>query len=206
MANAGTMLDELGQGAPAGDGDLVQEIFRTMNEPSQANPIYNNTAPPPPVGVRAPMMNAQEPMPSTLPNSADPTVPTAHMIGRDHPTSADFQAMVNSGPVAFNMAGPGGNYQSAHAMEPFQPTMQEQGPPKKNWQGQFIDELKLPVLVALVVGIVTLPALNLLVAHYAPKLMLPTGEFTWLGLILRAVIAGALFWFFQTVVGPLVAF
>lgn len=212
MASAGTFLDDLAKegGGSAGDNDLVQEIFNTLNEPSQANPIYGQgAAPPPPMGVRAPMMNAQQQLPNTLPNTADPAIPTAHMIGRDHPTNADFQQAIlqSTGPVAFNSMDPGSTLgQSVQSMMLPPPNHAVYQEPKKNWQGTILTEMKQPVLVALIVFIVTLPALNLLVSHYAPKLMKSTGEFTALGMVLRAVIAGGLFWFFQNVVGPLVSF
>jgi hypothetical protein len=77
--------------------------------------------------------------------------------------------------------------------------------PKKNWQGQWIDELKLPIFVALVVFIMTLPAVNLIVSHYAPQLLRPGGDFNTMGMLARAAVAGLLFWIMQRVVAPLVS-
>jgi len=207
MAQAGTRLEDLDKGHPgSGDNDLVQQIFDTMNEPSGSNPIFGSSAPPVPMGSRAPMINAQQQMPSTLPMNADPAVPTAHMIGSDHPTAADFQTVMNNGPIPFNSMEPGSSLgQSVHSMNvPSNHTVMEE--PRKNWHGKMIDELKQPILVALIVFIITLPALNLLIAHYAPKLLKSSGEFNAIGMSVRALLAGGLFWFFQNVVGPLVSF
>lgn len=215
MTSAGTFLEDLDKARPNGNGDsdLVEEIFQTLNEPSQSNPIFSGgtQAPPPPVGARKPMINAQQQL-SNIP--ADPAVPTAHMIGNEHPTPADFQNMMAaSGPVAFNSNG-GFASQSAPSMFLNNTNNSMNGSmndvayvePKKNWQGTLIDEVRQPILVAIIVFLVTLPALNLLVANYAPKLLKPTGEFTAVGMLIRACIGGALFWFFQNVVGPLVRF
>jgi hypothetical protein len=111
--------------------------------------------------------------------------------------------MAAQGPLPFNamapqMAGP------ATQVTQLPPTAVYEEP-KKNWTGQWIDELKEPLLVAIVLFILTLPAVNLLATHYAPKLLRPGGDFTPLGLVARALLGGGLFWVFQRVVGPLVS-
>jgi hypothetical protein len=125
------------------------------------------------------------------------------MIGRDHPTEADFQRMMMAaqGPLPFNAMAP--QMQQAVQQAPQQQPVYEE--PKKNWQGQWIDELKLPILVAIVLFIMTLPAVNLLVNHYAPNLLRPGGDLTTLGMVARAAVGGALFWVFQRVIAPLVS-
>jgi hypothetical protein len=201
MSQAGTFLDDLDKGHPdSGDTDLVKQIFDSMNEPSSSNPVHSMPS------SRAPMINAQQQLPNTLQTTADPSIPTAHMIGREHPTSADFQQMImNSDPVAFNSHGPGSSIgQSVSSMNV--PTPYIQDTPKMNWQGKMIDELKQPILIAIIVFVITLPALNLLVAHYLPSLLKSTGEFTMLGMLARSLLAGGLFWFCQNIVGPLVSF
>jgi hypothetical protein len=199
MAEAGTLLSDLGN-APPNDRDLVDSIFADLNQ------TRGPPQPPPQQGPapRQPMQQAP-PMASTYPNAADPTVPTAHMIGKDHPTEADFQRMMMAaqGPLPFNAMAPQMGAPAAPAQPPPPAAVYEE--PKKNWTGQWIDEVKLPLLVAIVLFIVTLPAVNLLVSHYAPKLLRPGGDFTTVGLVARALLGGALFWVFQRVVGPLVA-
>ena len=151
----GTLLSDLGNAPGGNDGDLVQQILQDMNAaPAPSNPVVQSyQAPPPPMGPRMPMQQAPPGPQTTFPQAADPAVPTAHMIGREHPTAADFQRMMMAG------SGP----------SPFQPLPPVQQaapePPAKNWQAQWAEEFKIPVLVAIVCLLVTLPAVNLLIAH-----------------------------------------
>jgi hypothetical protein len=200
MAEAGTLLSEL-DGAQSTDRDLVDSILSDLNQPSGSNPVVQmgGMAPPPPQGPRMPMQQAP-PAPNMYPRSSDPAVATAHLIGRDHPTEADFQRMMMAaqGPLPFNAMAPQMQQMNQHA--PPQPLEE----PKKNTTGQWIDELKTPVLVAIVFFIMTLPAINLLVAHYAPQLLRSGGDFTTAGMVARALAAGAVFWVLQRVIAPLV--
>jgi hypothetical protein len=222
MSQAGTLLSDLGNGpSPGNDSDLVQQILADMNNappnpvvqtnhnmhgmPNQMGHGHAHGPPPqnqgPPQGHRQQMMNAQQPHQSTYPQAADPNVPTAHMIGRNHPTEADFNRMM------FASQGQGQGMQGApympiHQMQQMQLPPQQQ-PPAKNWIGDAADEFKMPLLVAIVCLLVTLPAVNLLVSHYAPWLLRPGGDMNTYGLIFRSLIAGLLFWFLQRVVAPL---
>ena len=210
MADAGTLLSEL-DNVHSSDGDLVDSILSDLNQPSRVNPIVQSRGGQgqgqqmtPPPGMRLPMQPQQQELPSTYPNAADPAVPTAHLIGRDHPTEADFQRMMMAaqGPVAFNTMSP---QMQGQVQQQVQPQGQLYEEPKKNWQGQWIDELKQPILVAIVLFIMTLPAVNLLVSHYAPTLLRPGGDLTTAGMVGRALVGGALFWVFQRVIAPLVS-
>jgi hypothetical protein len=193
MSEAGTLLSDLENSKPT-DHDLVDSILSDLNQPSGNNPVVSNG--------RVPMQTAP-PVPSTYPNAADPAVPTAHMIGREHPTEADFQRMMMAaqGPIPFNAMVP----QMQETIPQPAATEHVYEEPKKNWQGQIIDELKQPILVALIVFIMTLPAINLLVSHYAPKLLRPGGDLNTIGMIVRSVMGGLLFWVLQRVVAPLVS-
>lgn len=198
MSDAGTLLSELESAKPT-DRDLVDSILSDLNQPSAGNPIQNL---PSPAGARMPMQNAP-PIQPTYSNAADPAVPTAHMIGRDHPTEADFQRMMMAaqGPLPYNAMTP-------QMQQPVQLQQQVQvyEEPKKNWQGQWIDELKVPILVSIIIFVVTLPAVNLMFSHYAPNLLRPGGDFTTMGMVARAAIGGSLFWVLQRVVTPLLSF
>jgi hypothetical protein len=92
--------------------------------------------------------------------------------------------------------------QQIQQLPPQQPVYEE---PKKNWQGQWIDEVKQPILVAIIVFVMTLPAINLLVSHYAPNLLRPGGDLNTLGMVGRAIVGGLLFWILQRVIAPLVS-
>jgi hypothetical protein len=131
------------------------------------------------------------------------------MIGREHPTQADFDRMVGQGPMPYNAGLP--QMQQAPAIGavppmtgvvPVEPFVQQ---PTNDWKSGWLLELKQPLLVAIIVFIMTLPAIHLLVGHYAPKLLNPGGSFTTLGLLVRALLGGALFWILQRVVAPLLS-
>ena len=182
MSDAGTLLSEL-DGARPSDGDLVDSILSDLNQ---------SGAPQPPMGVRNAMQNAP-PMQSTYPNAADPAVPTAHLIGHDHPTPADFQRMMMNAQGGMQM----------QQQQPEKAKKYEQ--PEKNWQGKWVDELKQPTFVAILIFIMTLPAVHVLASHYAPSLLSPGGNFTTMGNVGRAVVAGALYWVLQNVIAPLLS-
>lgn len=203
MSDAGTLLSDLENVKPT-DHDLVDSILSDINKINGSNPSQGmEGAPPPPQGARMPVQNVP-PVGSTYPNAADPSVPTAHLIGKDHPTEADFQRMMMAaqGPLPFNAMAPQMQQPIQQVVQQIHPVYEE---PKKNWQGQWIDEVKQPILVSIIVFIMTLPAVNLLVSHYAPTLLRPGGDFTTLGMVARAAIGGALFWVLQRVVAPLVS-
>lgn len=208
MSQAGTLLSDLGNSpSPGNDNDLVQQILADMNN-APPNPVvqtnHNMHGMPNQMGQpqnnRPPMINAQQPNQSTYPQAADPNVPTAHMIGRNHPTEADFNRMMFAA-QGHGQGMQGAPYMPIHQMQQMQLPPQE--PPAKNWVGDAADEFKMPLLVAIVCLLVTLPAVNLLVSHYAPWLLRPGGDMNTYGLIVRSLIAGLLFWFLQRVVAPL---
>lgn len=204
MSEAGTLLSDLDGGAPS-DRDLVDSIFADLNQPSGNNPVVSHQQAPPPPAARMAMQTAP-PMQSTYPTAADPAVPTAHMIGRDHPTEADFQRMMMAaqGPLPYNAMTPQMQPTVVQTVQQAPPPSYEE--PKKNWQGQWIDELRLPIVVAICVFLVTLPAVNLLVAHYAPQLLTSGGNLTTAGMVARAAMGGAIFWVFHRVIAPLLSF
>jgi hypothetical protein len=87
MSDAGTLLSDLDGGRPS-DGDLVDSILSDLNQSGRGA-----SAPQPPAGARSQIQTVPQ-LQSSFPTATDPAVPTAHLIGRDHPTSADFQRMM----------------------------------------------------------------------------------------------------------------
>ncbi len=77
--------------------------------------------------------------------------------------------------------------------------------PQKNIYARIADELKTPILVSILVFVFSLPFLNILLSHYAPMLLKPTGDLTSVGLLLKSLAAGAAFWVLQRVIAPLVS-
>ena len=212
MASSGTLLSELdtNQGA-SNDGDLVRKIFADMNMPGSNNPVISG------VGQ---MINSPNPN-SIAPMTMDSAPPTSHIIGKDHPTPADFAAAVhgvprsmNEGnmapPMPNNMAGmpPQGMwnpYMMQQQQQQAMPMMMEDPASKKNMYARIADEVKIPILVTILVFVFSLPFLNVLFSHYIPSLLKPTGDLTSVGLLVKAALAGVSFWILQRVIAPLLS-
>jgi hypothetical protein len=202
MSTAGTLLSDLDSKSPApggGDEDLVNKILADMNS-SGMNPVMQGgqlqggSLPPAPSG-----RVISSPNPNTIyPIASDPATATAHMIGKDYPTPADFASLMSNGYAP-----------SPQMMTQMQ--MQQQGPvlaqlsTKGNWYSDILNQLRQPILVALIVFIMSLPIIHVLIGHYLPNLLRPGGDLTTLGLVLKSAVGGSLFWFINKVLVPLVA-
>ena len=209
MASAGTLLSDLDQKSGGGDGDLVQSILQDLNLPTgsqnQGQGQGGRGPPPPPMPQQTPMYQ-QQMAGTTSPITMDSRVPTAHIIGNEHPTPADFAAamagMAGARPSEHTMMGapvgamPGAYPQQQHYYEP----------PAKNWYGRILDEVKVPFVVSLLFFVFSLPPIRVLVAHYLPTLIKNTGEFTLVGLGAASAIVGLSFWILQRVIAPLLSF
>jgi hypothetical protein len=198
MASAGTLLSDLDGKAPviSKDDDLVNKILADMNMPSSSNPIIS--APPPPSGNGSRMI--QSPNPNTVyPMATDPATATAHMIGKEYPSTADFANLMHApsyshGGSAFASIAP------QQMVAP--PTLVET---KGNIYSDILAQIKQPLLVAIIIFLVSLPVLNVLIGHYIPSLLRIGGDVTTAGLAVKSVIGGFLFWFIQKVLVPLMA-
>jgi hypothetical protein len=137
----------------------------------------------------------------------DHQIPSSHIIGNEHPTPADFAAaMVGLGGQRADiaaMAAPVGMMAGGGGGAPIPGTVYE--PPSKNIYGRIVDEVKVPFVVALLFFVFSLPPIRVLVGHYMPRLIQPTGEFHITGLLLAAGIVGATFWVLQRVIAPLLS-
>lgn len=208
MASSGTLLSDLDSSGGGGDNDLVKKIFADMNVGSPTNPMMQ-----PQGGV------IMSPNPNSVQQHSMDTVPaTSHIIGKDHPTPGDFAAAIHGVPrmegQMGGMAPPppmpaGGMMAQGQQWAPYANQMPQQMPimaePKKNIYARVAEELKTPILVAILVFVFSLPFLNILFSHYAPLLLKPTGDLTTVGLLIKSVLAGASFWLLQRVIAPLVS-
>ena len=199
MSSGGTLISDLDSLTPAGDndGDLVQKILADMNSPSERNPVVQ---PPPNPGMDVARRMISSPNPNTtMQHNIDPANPTAHLIGRDMPTAADFASMMSA---TGGYAGSG--YAPAGLMAaPAAPILA--APPRSNWYGEIAGQLRQPLLVAIIVFVVSLPVINVLIGFYLPGLLRAGGDLTTMGLVVKSLAAGALFWFIQRVLVPLMA-
>lgn len=197
MATAGTLLSDLDGKTPVfnQDDDLVNRILADMNVPSGQNPVMN--APPPPSGNGSRMISS--PNPNTIyPHSMDPATSTAHLIGKDHPSAADF-ANVMYPTHQMHQAQQGAPYSSMDTTQMYPTLLPSQG----NLYTEVIHQIKQPLIVAIIVFIVSLPALNVLIGHYLPSLLRIGGDLTTAGLAVKSLFAGFLFWFIQKILVPL---
>ena len=204
MATAGTLLSDLDTKSPVLNGhddDLVNKILAEMNGPGPSNPVMgggggSNALPPAPSGR---VINSPNPN-STYPMAIDPATATAHMIGKDYPTAADFANLMGS------VGGHGG---SAYASVAPQQQMQQQPvliqSAKGNFYSDIMSQIKQPLIVAIIFFIVSLPVINVLIGHYLPTLLRAGGDLTTAGLGVKALFAGFLFWFIQKILVPLMA-
>jgi hypothetical protein len=204
MASAGTLLSDLGSGAPDGDNDLVQRILADLNTTeSPSNPVMS-----PPAGngrvISSPNPN------TTYPLAMDPATATAHMIGKTYPTPGDFA----------NMMGPGGAPYSGGQQQQYPQQQQQQGQQYqqqqpilaslyggggKGWMADLMTQIRQPLLVAILVFVMSLPVINVMLAFYLPSLLRATGELSTMGLLAKSLLAGALYWTILNVVAPLVS-
>ena len=200
MSSAGTLLSDLDSrgSSESKDNDLVQKILADMNDGGGGSGGGGNSVQMPSRGMSAP----PPPMPamgspgvpqgmSTFQQAADPMMAQAHMIGRDHPTPGDFAHAIHG------MAAPRQEQQWAGGQED---SYEE---PKKNWYARILDDLKTPLVVALIFFVLSLPAVNLLVSHYFPALVLPTGNLSTVGLAAKSLVAGVAYWVLFRIVAPL---
>lgn len=193
---SGTSLDDLDTkaGPTIEDDDIIQKIYSEMNGPSGGNTML-----PPAPSARA---MAQAPLPPVGHMSQiamDPMPATAHMIGGQHPTPADFAHAMHGMPMA-------GGYQQAPPQQPmYQPQPQ---PPSagllSSISGPVLREFKTPILVALIIFVVSLPMVNTMIGMYLPSLLRMGGDLTPIGMIVKSLAGGALFWILQRVVAPLI--
>lgn len=205
MAAAGTLLADLDtQGG--GDGDLVQKILSDMNIPTgeQRRPA------PPPLPAQTPVYQ-QQMASSTQPIAMDSRIPTSHMIGNEHPTPADFAAAVGPMQGAYGM--PMGQMPSMPMSQMGQMPMgqmpmgqmSQYDTPSKNIYSRVLEELKVPLVVAILFFVFSLPPIRVLIAHYIPSFVKQTGEFHTTGLLTVSALTGLTFWLLQRVIAPLLS-
>lgn len=194
---SGTLLSDLDSSPTSTDDSAVQRILNEMNgAPQQLSP--------PQIQMRAPQPPAQQVINSPNPNSTfqhsmDNQPATAHMIGMDHPTNADFAAMM------YSQRAPQQQQQYAPAQQQQQWNMQPPvyQMPGKNYTSELVKEIKTPLLVSILIFIFSLPVVNIMVSHYFPSFVKGTGELTTVGLLLKSILAGTAFWILQRIIAPL---
>ena len=192
---SGTLLSDLDSNGPSTtDDSAVQRILNEMNGPSM--PQVQSRQPTPAHVINAPNPN------TTVQHSMDSQPPTAHIIGNEHPTNADFAAMMYGGgraqaPQQYMPQNP--YAQPIMAPQVYAPTYVN----KKGWYSDIATELKIPILVSLLFFVFSLPFISVLISHYMPGFVKATGELTTIGLLIKSILAGFTFWVLHRIVAPL---
>ena len=199
-----TLLSDL-DSSPSNDDNAVQRILNEMNgSPMAPPPMPQQQMQPPQVQTRQPQAPVQvinSPNPnSVVQHSMDSMPPTAHMIGMEHPTNADFAAMMNQRPM--QQYGPPSQQWNMYNQMTQQPMTNYYGY-NKSWTTDLMKEAKIPVFVALLFFFFSLPIVNVMVSHYFPYLVKGTGELTTTGLLIKSILAGCSFWILHRVIAPL---
>jgi hypothetical protein len=198
MATAGTLLSDLGSSPGGGDGDIVQRILADLNTTESASNPVMQTMPPP--GGNGRVINSPNPN-TTYPLAMDPSTANAHMIGKAYPTAGDFAEMMQQGSPSMSQG------------QQFQQMSQGGGSPPiltqlsngKGWFADYINQLRQPLLVAIIFFVVSLPVINVLLGHYMPSLLRASGDLTTIGLLVKSLGAGVLFWIILNILVPLVS-
>ena len=210
MASGGTLLSDLDGKAPiAGDGDLVKMIYQDMNSggPLGQLPMGTPMGGIPMGGIQSGPINPMPPPQSTQHYQMDPTPATAHIIGGQHPTAADFSQMLQSStpgfPAGGGWAGAGSIANSPSQAQIAAQIASIQASQGKAWSSWVTDEIKVPILIAILVFVVNLQFLSVLVAHYAPWMLKASGDMNVYGQLAKALLVGALFWASNRIILPL---
>lgn len=188
-----TLLSDLeSSSGPGKDGDLVDQIIKEMNGGAQGANMF---VPPQPLPSPAMMPSNPGVMPAPMSNTAlsshhmDNGPATAHMIGGAAPTPADFAAAMGGAPMSYDT--------------PTAAPVPVSRPYKRSILQRIGEEFKIPLLVALLVFVFSLPVVNFLFAHYIPYLVMPTGQLKTIGVVIKSLAAGLVFWILQRIIVPL---
>lgn len=201
---SGTLLSDL-DSSPSNDDNAVQRIINEMNGNSMApSQMPSQQLQAPQVQSRQPqapvqVINAPNPN-STMRHSMDSLPPTAHMIGMEAPTDADFARMMNQRPMNQYMP-PSNQWNMYNQMQQPMPNYYGQ----KSWTSDLMKEAKLPIFVSLLFFFFSLPIVNLMISHYFTFLVKATGELTTTGLLIKSLLAGVSFWILHRIVTPLLS-
>lgn len=195
MNSSGTLISDLDSSPQIdGDGDLIKKIMADVNG-GESNMMLPPAAPAPALPPPGSVISSPNPN-TTITHTMDAMPPTAHMIGHQHPSNADFQAAVDPRSMASTMG-------------TWSPEIPVQKPMKKvvkkSWWNRLLEEMKVPILVSLLVFVFSLPVIHIIIGSYIPSFVKATGDLTTLGLLLKALAAGATFWVLQRVIVPLLS-
>jgi hypothetical protein len=205
MASAGTLISDLDGDGMVGnsENDIVAQIMADMNGSSAPVQQKAQQMQAPPMPIPSPRI-IQSPNPNTIThNVLDPSVATAHIIGNRQPSPADFASLMgmpgNAAFMPLNGPGFGPNMYTPQKDEASNGIMASIFP-----GGNLLREFKIPILVAIIFYAMSLPVVNIMIGHYFPRLLRIGGDLTMIGLGVKSLLAGVVFFIIQRVLVPLV--
>ena len=172
MSSEGTPIDAIDSGdvPNTADAALMQSILRDMN--ASGAQVDASAAP----QQMAPPQYVQQP-PQFAPQQQ--------------------QQFMNMPPAMSQMGlppMPGGGYQAMPPqMPPFMMDGGEKRAKKRNIWGTILDRIRDPIVVALLVFVLSLPALHTVLGKYATWAFAVGGQLSWLGLLALSAFAGTSF-------------
>jgi hypothetical protein len=187
-----TPLDQLGAPSAAGPSAADEERVKRIMAEIGAGSIVQEAPP-----IVAPMPVISEPPIATSTGQVrmDAATARANVIGGSTPSMADFQAMLAAAP-------PG--------MAPFHgPVGMPPGPalppaprsPPSDWRSAISAATRGPLAVAIIVFLLNMPVVTSILSRYAAWMYLNSGEISIAGLLVKALLAAALFGAYQAVAG-----
>jgi hypothetical protein len=187
MPHQSVPLDELGSTEPAAtataDEERVKRIMASINA--------SETIQAPPSQLASPQVITEPPLAvSTGQIRMDPGTARAHVIGNSAPSMADFQAM-------FQQMSPGMAPFHGPAATPAGPIVPSAAKSSSDWRAALASYTRGPLAVAIIVFLLNMPIVTSIMSRYASWMYLSSGEISVGGLLVKAVLAAALFALYQ---------
>jgi hypothetical protein len=216
----GTSLDELNySSAGTSDNDIVREILNIADGRGDGPggrpplPILSSRNPGGMQNLPPPSGNTMDSNNTFQQHTMDVGPHQAHVIGNSRPTPADFANLMQgsqyTAPAPQMQVGATSymptSLQHSGMQNSVQQYSQYYGGGGSGWMNAIMKESKIPLFVAILVFVVNLPLFNIIISHSFPSLIAITGGLTNGGMLVKALIAGFLFWVIQRILAPLVA-
>jgi hypothetical protein len=174
---------------PPADEERVRRILAEMNADAVVQPA--------PGQVDSGRMITEPPVSmSTGQLRMDPGTARANVIGNSTPTMADFHAMLQQAPPGM------APFHSQQMQQQQQDQQQQQShqqikPAPISWKAAALNAFRGPLTVGIIVFLLNLPIVTSILSRYASWMYLSSGEISIGGLLVKALLAAALFAAYQ---------
>lgn len=193
----GTSLDDIESGniKHAADDQIMNDILKDMNTIDGGDGGFGGFA----GGGGSTMPSYQPDLPQV---QQPPQLPQVQQVPQylQQPPMMPMMPNMPSMPMMMpNMMQPSSNnnyYEEEEAHDVETSHMSPSHPRKNTWSTLF-DTLRDPLIVAIIVALVSLPALHTRLGKYLKWAYVVGGSLSWAGLALQSILAGALFYLFR---------